>query len=805
MSHQPKRNTSLQSNYGTQNFHKNSQRGRGAFTFGRNNSERLTSSNPESIPEVNAANSNPCSSDFEFNKSLDNSSELGPSSVKTQSGTFLSSTNDGIDKKSWDEKPKESCIKEIDDDLFSAPDHVCLVHCVAADFRMGSGISVMFRNKFQSVGKLLDQRVKPGGVAHIQNKRHIFYLVTKELSSEKPTKRTMKSSLDELYKKCRSFRITELAMPKIGCGRDGLIWDNVKEMLEQIFIDDFTITVYSIEDKSIDTPTYGYKSRVENHFSFLKDVPSETGLLYIANLKSEVSAEMKSLHERHKFLHLLDKKRNKLGKVEFTRVGYEIFYGLFCKKSETSLLKYEFLENAIDHLKYLHERTKNSFKYYAIQAFKEKGDPYVMEKIDTLFRNSQISATFCICWPPFLERPVAQDMSDVDNNYEKLPMEIENTKETRVAIRQESTSNTAIVDDWNPDNSLEDISSAAMAKNACVENERRQSKIKKDAERIAEQGEKQISKTPLRPQSCVTEYNGDLFDAEKTVCLAHCVGADFRMGSGIAVLFRQRFGKVEELLQQGVYPGGVAHIKHEERDIFYLVTKMESTGKPTYDTLERSLHALHKKCKELNVTELAMPRIGCGLDRLDWKIVKNKLEKIFADGFTIRVYNLERNYEETPKSRPNTFIKIEILHLKDLKHKLEYLYIGCADDSITEEMETINEKSPFLMRLRKDKPKLGSIVMTEAYPKTMVIGLICKQSPKDKVNFLYLKMALRALKKEKQKQGHCHFAIQAFEDKQVEILMLKLMTMLKWSYIDSEIWFCFPPNLEHLKPSSSSI
>ncbi|XP_012252869.2 uncharacterized protein LOC105684241 isoform X3 [Athalia rosae] len=642
MSHQPKRNTSLQSNYGTQNFHKNSQRGRGAFTFGRNNSERLTSSNPESIPEVNAANSNPCSSDFEFNKSLDNSSELGPSSVKTQSGTFLSSTNDGIDKKSWDEKPKESCIKEIDDDLFSAPDHVCLVHCVAADFRMGSGISVMFRNKFQSVGKLLDQRVKPGGVAHIQNKRHIFYLVTKELSSEKPTKRTMKSSLDELYKKCRSFRITELAMPKIGCGRDGLIWDNVKEMLEQIFIDDFTITVYSIEDKSIDTPTYGYKSRVENHFSFLKDVPSETGLLYIANLKSEVSAEMKSLHERHKFLHLLDKKRNKLGKVEFTRVGYEIFYGLFCKKSETSLLKYEFLENAIDHLKYLHERTKNSFKYYAIQAFKEKGDPYVMEKIDTLFRNSQISATFCICWPPFLERPVAQDMSDVDNNYEKLPMEIENTKETRVAIRQESTSNTAIVDDWNPDNSLEDISSAAMAKNACVENERRQSKIKKDAERIAEQGEKQISKTPLRPQSCVTEYNGDLFDAEKTVCLAHCVGADFRMGSGIAVLFRQRFGKVEELLQQGVYPGGVAHIKHEERDIFYLVTKMESTGKPTYDTLERSLHALHKKCKELNVTELAMPRIGCGLDRLDWKIVKNKLEKIFADGFTIRVYNLER-------------------------------------------------------------------------------------------------------------------------------------------------------------------
>lgn len=44
--------------------------------------------------------------------------------------------------------------------------------------------------------------------------------------------------------------------------------------------------------------------------------------------------------------------------------------------------------------------------------------------------------------------------------------------------------------------------------------------------------------------------NGDLFTA--TCSLAHCVGADFRMGAGIAVKFRDLFGKIDELKNQKV-------------------------------------------------------------------------------------------------------------------------------------------------------------------------------------------------------------------------------------------------------------
>lgn len=44
--------------------------------------------------------------------------------------------------------------------------------------------------------------------------------------------------------------------------------------------------------------------------------------------------------------------------------------------------------------------------------------------------------------------------------------------------------------------------------------------------------------------------NGDLFTA--SCSLAHCVGADFRMGMGIAVQFKEKFGQVEYLKSQNV-------------------------------------------------------------------------------------------------------------------------------------------------------------------------------------------------------------------------------------------------------------
>ena len=161
----------------------------------------------------------------------------------------------------------------------------------------------------------------------------------------------------------------------------------------------------------------------------------------------------------------------------------------------------------------------------------------------------------------------------------------------------------------------------------------------------------------------VREVFSDLFDAPEDYSLAHCVAEDMNMGSGIAVQFRyenktqkylqqyintifeisrHKFKRVDDLLNQYQSKGGLAILTDKDRYIYYLVTKTYSTGKPTYATLFSSLKCLKKHVVEKRVQKIAMPRIGCGLDRLDWPNVKFMVEFVFRDvNVQIVVCNLE--------------------------------------------------------------------------------------------------------------------------------------------------------------------
>ena len=62
-----------------------------------------------------------------------------------------------------------------------------------------------------------------------------------------------------------------------------------------------------------------------------------------------------------------------------------------------------------------------------------------------------------------------------------------------------------------------------------------------------------------------------------------------------------------------------------------LITKEKYWKKPDYDTLRLALIALKKETIEKRIEMLVMPRIGCGLDRLDWGKVKDVLWDTFKD------------------------------------------------------------------------------------------------------------------------------------------------------------------------------
>lgn len=124
------------------------------------------------------------------------------------------------------------------------------------------------------------------------------------------------------------------------------------------------------------------------------------------------------------------------------------------------------------------------------------------------------------------------------------------------------------------------------------------------------------------------EVNQDLFKLEGTHHLAHCISSDYALGAGIAVAFDRKYSMRKKLLQvgSGKYPDVIQIGK-----VFNLVTKDKCWQKPTYKDLGVTLGKMRELCDQQGISKLAMPKIGCGLDRLEWVKVQAMIHEVFGD------------------------------------------------------------------------------------------------------------------------------------------------------------------------------
>ncbi|KAK3911551.1 LOW QUALITY PROTEIN: Retrovirus-related Pol polyprotein from transposon 412, partial [Frankliniella fusca] len=110
---------------------------------------------------------------------------------------------------------------------------------------MSAGIAREFRNCF-GIPQDLDLIARGVGDVAVRAKRYIFHLITKPKYYQKPNPLHLKLALHELKRVCLEKNIKSLAMPRIGCGLDGLFWhETVKPLLLKVFKDSgITIEVY---------------------------------------------------------------------------------------------------------------------------------------------------------------------------------------------------------------------------------------------------------------------------------------------------------------------------------------------------------------------------------------------------------------------------------------------------------------------------------------------------------------------------------------------------------------------------------
>lgn len=131
------------------------------------------------------------------------------------------------------------------------------------------------------------------------------------------------------------------------------------------------------------------------------------------------------------------------------------------------------------------------------------------------------------------------------------------------------------------------------------------------------------------------EIKKDLFDVPSKYYLAHCINGSYNLGAGIAKTFRDRLFMQSKLRsiypieegEESMYIGNALLVGN----VFNLVTKAHHYDKPTYEALCSALLDMRNQCRTLGVTHLAMPKIGCGLDGLDWDRVSAMIKEVFSD------------------------------------------------------------------------------------------------------------------------------------------------------------------------------
>ena len=131
------------------------------------------------------------------------------------------------------------------------------------------------------------------------------------------------------------------------------------------------------------------------------------------------------------------------------------------------------------------------------------------------------------------------------------------------------------------------------------------------------------------------EIKKDLFEVPAYYYLAHCINGAYTLRAGIAREFADRMNMQNCL--KWIYPiAGGEQDKYIGKallvgNVFNLVTKEYHYNKPTYEALYSALKNMRYQCEVIGVTNLAMPKIGCGLDRLDWDRVSAMIKEVFGD------------------------------------------------------------------------------------------------------------------------------------------------------------------------------
>lgn len=146
----------------------------------------------------------------------------------------------------------------------------------------------------------------------------------------------------------------------------------------------------------------------------------------------------------------------------------------------------------------------------------------------------------------------------------------------------------------------------------------------------------------------IKEENRNLLDVPQGYYLAHCITGDFSLGAGVAKKIDFIFN-MKEKLHRFFTSGAKYHLGDAllVDNVFNLVIRRNPTKKAKYKRLRAALEDMKDQMEDNMITKIAIPKLDCDHERMDWGRVKEIVEEVFANtDVEILVCNLTKNKPE---------------------------------------------------------------------------------------------------------------------------------------------------------------
>ena len=174
---------------------------------------------------------------------------------------------------------------------------------------------------------------------------------------------------------------------------------------------------------------------------------------------------------------------------------------------------------------------------------------------------------------------------------------------------------------------------------------------------------------------------------EQPNSIGHCISADAQMSKGFAQFLSERVPRLRRTCRRAhllKYQVFLFWDSSSKRYIYNFVTKEKYSDKPDLKTLATTLQNMQAHATMHGISTIAIPKIGCGLDQMNWQDVV-KLRNIFAcSDIRIVVHSLDEHaiHAMSAEGDPEVYAEDEIDRCSEEFHlnerELETIFISDA-------------------------------------------------------------------------------------------------------------------------------